>query len=255
MKAFIGFSSGQDGVLTLYKTLTETDYDVYAINIQHKKIYAKNDVKYHEHYRKNIINWLRKNCRDFVCDSVVGQVAKWSPRWEGEKDYSEISEEKYKELLKQFHHRNVYHITVGEQWHAYSKAAQELGCDVIIGGNDKIQNIQSEAFRVEIVNLTSGPPVLFPLGKMGRMEIYHELPEELKERIAPCDDFKSMRTSGSCGKCRKCITKEVYEKLYLTKKYTIQELDRVYFDAYIKTKFKNGATEYGMAGLERLLNT
>ena len=38
MKAFVGFSSGQDAVLALYKTLTETDYDVYAINVQHKMI-------------------------------------------------------------------------------------------------------------------------------------------------------------------------------------------------------------------------
>ena len=42
MKAFVGISSGQDGVLALYKALTETDDDIYAINVQHKQIYAKN---------------------------------------------------------------------------------------------------------------------------------------------------------------------------------------------------------------------
>ena len=50
MKAFIGFSSGQDGVLALYKTLTETDYDVYAINI-HATAFATDDTK-EKHFKK-----------------------------------------------------------------------------------------------------------------------------------------------------------------------------------------------------------
>ena len=66
MKAFVGVSSGQDGVLALYKALTETDDDIYAINVQHKTLYGLNDIEYHNPYRTRIIDWLRKNCREFV---------------------------------------------------------------------------------------------------------------------------------------------------------------------------------------------
>ena len=254
MKAFLGFSSGQDGVLALYKTLTETDYDVCAINVQHKKIYAKNDIKYHEHYRKNIINWLRENCRDFIYATVVGPVAYWSPMWKGDKDYSEVSEEKVNKWRNKY--RTDYWIHVLEQWYAYTKVAQDFECDTIIAGNDIVQvrNVTGTS-GVELVNVISKIDVSFPLRGLGRIGIYHLLPEELKERIAPCDDFKSMRTSGTCGKCRKCITKEVYEKLYLTKKYTIRQLDEIYYNSYVNTHIKDSSTKHGMAGLERLLNT
>ena len=252
MKAFIGFSSGQDGVLALYKTLTETDYDVYAINIQHKKIYAKNDIKYNEQYRIDIINWLKENCRDFVYDSIVGPVAYWSPHWQGDKDYSEVSEEKVNEWKNKY--KTEYWISVLEQWYAYTKVAQKLECDTIIAGNDIVQNISISGISgVELVNMISEIDVSFPLRSLGRIGIYHLLPEELKERIAPCDDFKSMRTSGPCGRCRKCLTRRIYDNLYMTEKYTIEELDKIYYNSYVNTRIKESATGDGMAGLSRLL--
>jgi len=254
MKAFLGFSSGQDGVLALYKTLNETDYDVYAINVQHKQIFAKNNIKYHEPYRIDIINWLKESCRDFVYDSIVDPVSHWSPRWQGEKDYSEVSEEKINEWRRKY--KTIYYIEILEQWYAYAKIAQKLECDIIVAGHDIIQVQNTIRFSSpELVNMISGIPVSFPLRGLGRIGIYHLLPEELKERIAPCDDFKSMRTSGPCGKCRKCITKEVYEKLYLTKKYTIRQLDEIYYNSYVNNHIKDSSNKHGMDGLERLLNT
>ena len=77
--------------------------------------------------------------------------------------------------------------------------------------------------------------------------------EELKERIAPCDDFKSMRTSGPCGRCRKCLTRRIYDNLYMTEKYTIEELDKIYYNSYVNTRIKESATGGGMTGLSRLL--
>ena len=254
MKAFIGFSSGQDGVLALYKALTETDDDIYAINVQHKKMYAKNDIKYHEHYRKDIINWLKENCREFVYDSIVGPVARWSPRWQGDKDYSEVTEEKVNEWKNKY--KTEYWIRVLEHSYAYAKIAQKLECDTIIAGIDIVQAASSrQADGVELVNIISEIPVSFPLRGLGRIGIYHLLPEELKERIAPCDDFKLMRKGTLCGRCRKCLTRRIYDNLYLGEKYTIRELDEIYYNSYVNTRIKDSATDTGLKGLATLLNT
>ena len=274
MKAFVGISSGQDGLLALYKTLTETDYEVYAINVQTRTTYAINNINYHDSYRVESINWLRKNCRKFVYDSVIGHKAKWSPRWEGEKDYSEISEENVNDLLRICElggkgKGSVFHaLTAGaENWYSISKAAQELKCDVIIAGFDKIQRSSPAAaelfptkhFRPSsfITENCMGVPLVYPLEKMGRMQIYHELPKGLKQSIAPCEDYRMVALGEFCGRCRKCLTKKVYEKLYLTEKYTIEELDKVYYNTYInadKNRSSNrSSTNIGMAGLSRLL--
>lgn len=270
MKAFIGISSGQDGLLALYKTLTETDDDVYAINVQLRTSYAINNINYHDSYRVDSINWLRKNCRNFVYDSIIGQKAKWSPRWEGEKDYSEISEENVNDLLRIYELGGGsaddrllhYQIKSAEKWYSLSKAAQELKCDVIVAGHDKIQRsspapgelFPAKHFRgSSFIIYCMGIPLVYPLEKMGRMQIYHELPKGLKQNIAPCEDYKLAPSGEFCGGCRKCITKKVYEKLYLTEKYTIEELDKVYYNTYVNADKNKSSTRIGLEGLARLL--
>ena len=254
MKAFVGVSSGQDGVLALYKALTETDDDIYAINVQHKTLYGLNDIEYHNPYRTRIIDWLRKNCREFVYDSIVGPLAHFSSRWQGDKDYSEVSEKKLNEWKNKY--KTDYYIEILEQWYAYAKVAQKLECNIIITGHDIVQvrNVIGTSV-VELVNIISGIPLYFPLQGLGRIGIYHLLPEELKERIAPCDDFKLMRKGTPCGRCRKCLTRRIYDNLYLGEKYTTRELDEIYYNSYVNTRTKDSATKHGMGGLERLLDT
>ena len=259
MRAFVGISSGQDSALVLYKMLTETDHEVYAINVQHRKIYSRNDIRYHQFYRENVVNWLKDNCRDFVYDSVIGKPSRWSPRWEGEKDYSEITTEKLDEWRNKY--ATEYYIKVLEQWYAIAKAAQELECDIIFGGNDIVQvkNV-SGTTGIELVNMITGIPVVFPLKDLGRIGIYHELSKGLKQRFAPCENFGKFKLESMepCGKCRKCITTKAYKKLYLTGKYTIEELDKVYYDSYMNTETnikQDGATKAGLKGIEKLLDT
>jgi len=268
MKAFVTVSSGQDGMLALYKTLTETDDDVYAINVQARTSFGINNIKYHDSYRVESINWLRKNCRKFVYDSVIGHKAKWSPRWVGEKDYSDISEENVNNLIRR--HRlgsaddqvlNMW-MLASEKWYSIAIAAQELKCDVIITGHDKIQLDRPHQWswwctpvdQMSFFNSINSIPLVYPLEKMGRIQIYHELPKGLKQRIAPCENYHTMASGESCGKCRKCVTRRVYEELYLTGKNTIEELDKVYYDTYINSDRIRSSTGIGMTGLERLLN-
>ena len=39
----------------------------------------------------------------------------------------------------------------------------------------------------------------------------------------------------------------------MTEKYTIEELDKIYYNSYVNTRIKESATGDGMAGLSRLL--
>ena len=248
MKIYVGISSGQDSAAVLYKLLTETDHEIYARNSRYKKLYPKNEIDFFESYTKKTVEWLKTNVRDFDFDINDAYVPEWSLYLPEEKrKYTDVSKEilekyynkfvpeKYddsiKEVVDTTGNQKPYVALVMERFYSLAKHAKELNADLLVGGYDLGQlstgmTPACKAFVEEAYNVS----VDFPLGHMHRFEIFESMPKELRKIMNPCDFWWKDKEKGRCGKCRKCLTRQIY----YSHKYSMKELEKYYIDWVIK---------------------
>lgn len=82
-------------------------------------------------------------------------------------------------------------------------------------GDDAVSYLEEiTSLYTAFVNLRTAfniaaPPLVFPLIKRSKKEIYEYLPDRLKEKVTWCESSNEIKTRG-CGKCMSCLRMKMY---------------------------------------------
>jgi hypothetical protein len=254
LKTLVYVSGGQDGLYCLYKTLTDTNDSVLAINLQEINNYTKEKTASDlEHCIKNI-EWLKNNVRDFEFKNRPELTFKWYRRIPfKERDWSELdlhvknliinASEFIEHRLPEAHRSHIlYHV---EKEITYLETAKLENVDKIVYGLTYLQK-QNSRFNLVVNDIrkyygyTYSEPIVEE--KLGRFMVYTRLPEQVRLNLFPCEDT----ISKNCGECEKCITRIIYNNFIKTGITTAEEIDRS-TAYYIQTH-----PEYTLTSVEKL---
>jgi hypothetical protein len=233
MKKVVFISSGQDGLYCLYKALSETTDDVHAINIHQQYNYSKAEIEYTKYYMDNCVEWLQQNVRDFEYSIVPEIEINWSSHtpWKSRR-YDGLSEKSIA-LIKIGNFKYKGDLVAIQNWERdynigyYGKL---YNADEIISGLDYLQSQNRTRLdgSCTIAQIEFGMEFSYPIAEnmVGRISVYAALPDGLRDIMIQCAN-RWKGEEKNCEQCRKCLTREAYDRVIQTGILTVKELDGI----------------------------